>query len=202
MGEITLRYFPYSPAASFLQIKQTEVTTLPYYLPVFYIHVYSSMFCLLAGFTQFNPYFLKKKKKVHRSLGYLYVLTALMFSAPTGFVMGLHANGGIVAVLFFTILALLWSWFTFKALLAAKNKNFVSHKNYMVRSYALALSAITLRLWKVVLVYFFEPAPMDVYVIIAGLGWIPNLLIAEYIIQRKANKPFFYLALKTLKIKQ
>jgi hypothetical protein len=29
---------------------------------------------------------------------------------------------------------------------------------------------------------------MDVYVVISGLGWIPNLLIAEFIIYKYNNK--------------
>ena len=187
MGEITLRYFPFSSTASFLQIKQTEVNELPYYLPVFYTHVYTSMFCLLAGFTQFNNDILKNKT-VHRTAGYLYIIAVLVFSAPTGFVMGLHANGGIVAISFFVTLASLWWFFTYRALLFARQRNFIAHRNFMIRSYALALSAITLRIWKVVLVYFFEPAPMDVYIVISGLGWIPNLLIAEYIIHKQTVK--------------
>ena len=187
MGEITLRYFPFSSTASFLQIKQTEVNELPYYLPVFYTHVYTSMFCLLAGFTQFNKDILKKRT-VHRTAGYLYIIAVLVFSAPTGFVMGLHANGGIVAISFFVTLASLWWFFTYRALLFARQRNFIAHRNFMIRSYALALSAITLRIWKVVLVYFFEPAPMDVYIVISGLGWIPNLLIAEYIIHKQTVK--------------
>ncbi|RYY66147.1 MAG: DUF2306 domain-containing protein [Chitinophagaceae bacterium] len=188
MGEITLRYLPYSTTASFLQIKQTEVTSLPYYLPVFYIHVYTSIFCLLAGFTQFNSTLQSKHKKIHRTAGYGYILTVLLFSAPTGFIMGLHANGGGLAIAFFVVLAGLWWWCTYQAIAAARTKNFVAHRNWMIRSYALALSAITLRLWKVILVYFFHPAPMDLYVVIAGLGWIPNLMIAEFIIYKYKQK--------------
>lgn len=162
--------------------------SLSYYLPVFYTHVYISMFCLLAGFTQFNKNILRKNKTLHRRLGYLYVASVLLLSAPTGFVMGLHANGGLVAIFFFATLAVLWWWFTFKALQYARKKDFKAHRNFMIRSYALALSAITLRIWKVVLVYFFEPAPMDLYVVISGLGWIPNLLIAEFIIYKYSKK--------------
>lgn len=105
MLEITLRYIPFSSSASFLQIKQTEVETLPYYIPVFYTHVYTSLFILLAGFTQFNKVVLKKHKKLHRSIGIIYVALILLFSAPSGFVMGLHANGGWLAKIFFTALA-------------------------------------------------------------------------------------------------
>ncbi len=58
----------------------------------------------------------------------------------------------------------------------------------MLRSFALTFSAITLRFWKVILVYLFQPAPMDVYQIIAWLGWIPNLLIVEYYLYNQLKK--------------
>lgn len=187
MLEITLRYIPFSREASFLQIKQTEVEELWYYLPVFYTHVYSSIFILLAGFTQFNSKILKKHKKLHRVIGIIYVIAILLFSAPTGLIMGIHANGGFVAQFFFITLAVLWWWFTFKAYKTARSGDFKAHRQFMIRSFALTLSAITLRLWKVILVKLFEPNPMDVYIIISGLGWIPNLLIAEFFIIHKSK---------------
>jgi len=185
MLRITLQYIPFNTMASFLQIKQTEVQELPYYLPVFYTHVYSSMFCLLAGFTQFSNTLRQQSVVLHRTVGFVYLVAVLAFSAPSGFIMALHANGGIFAVVFFVVLSLLWWWFTFRAIVEIRRKNIARHEAFIIRSFALALSAITLRLWKVVLVYLFEPAPMDVYVLVAALGWIPNLLIAEYIIKRK-----------------
>lgn len=184
MLQITLRYIPFSATASFLQIKQTEVEALPYYLPVFYTHVYSSIFILLAGFTQFSATVQRKYKKVHRTVGITYVVLLLLFSAPSGLVMAIHANGGWVAKIFFIPLAVLWWWFTYKAWVTARKHQYKAHREFMIRSFALTLSAITLRLWKVILVTLFQPAPMDVYMIIAGLGWIPNLIIAEYFIIR------------------
>ncbi len=58
----------------------------------------------------------------------------------------------------------------------------------MIRSYALALSAITLRLWKLVLVQLLAPPPMEVYVLVSGLGWIPNWLLAEWVLFRNAKR--------------
>lgn len=188
MLEITLRYVPASSTAAFLQIKQTEVEGLWYYLPVFYTHVYASICCLAAGFTQFSPRLLQKRRNLHRAMGYLYVIVVLLFSAPTGFIMGLHANGGWVAVLFFTALSVLWWYVTLQAIKAARKRAFRQHRLMMIRSYALTLSAITLRLWKWLLVQLFHPAPMDVYVIVAGLGWVPNWLVAEYIIYKIKSK--------------
>ncbi|WP_343524726.1 DUF2306 domain-containing protein [Pedobacter sp.] len=184
MVQITLRYLPLSSKVSFLQIKQTEVTGIKAYLPVFYVHVYSAIFVLLAGFTQFNAKILTKYPKIHQWLGYLYVSFVLLLASPSGIFIGWFANGGLTAKTSFIILGVLWFWFTLKATLLILERKITAHKKLMYRSFALATSAITLRLWKVILVYLFHPAPMDVYQIIAWLGWIPNLLIAEWLIRK------------------
>jgi hypothetical protein len=58
----------------------------------------------------------------------------------------------------------------------------------MIRSYALTLSAITLRSWKVVLAYYLELPPKDLYLIVAWLGFVPNMIVAEIIISRQRAK--------------
>jgi hypothetical protein len=58
----------------------------------------------------------------------------------------------------------------------------------MIRSFALTLSAITLRLWKYIIVMGFQPKPMDAYQIVAWLGWVLNLVIAEIIIYKYYRK--------------
>ncbi|MCX2495711.1 DUF2306 domain-containing protein [Pedobacter sp. PF22-3] len=185
MVQLTLRYIPMGSDVSFLQIKQTEVSGIKAYLSIFYVHVYSAIFVLLAGFTQFNPKILSRYPKIHQWLGYWYVGIVLFLAAPSGIFIGYFANGGLIAKTSFIILGFLWFWFTLKAVLFILKRKIIAHKKFMYRSFALAASAITLRLWKVILVYLFHPAPMDVYQIIAWLGWIPNLLIAEWLIKRK-----------------
>ena len=185
MLEITLKYIPMGTQVAFLNIKQTEVLGIPLYLPVFYIHVLTSVFCLLAGFTQFNNSILDIRPDIHRWVGKIYIVTILLFAAPSGFFIGLFANGGLLSRIAFVLLAILWFYFTFKAYAAIKKKNIAEHQQFMYRSFALTCSAITLRLWKVILVYLFQPSPMDVYQIIAWLGWIPNIIMIElYILKR------------------
>ncbi|TDG38053.1 DUF2306 domain-containing protein [Pedobacter changchengzhani] len=185
MFQITLRYIPTKSDVSFLQIKQTEVSGIKFYLPIFYIHVYSALFVLLAGFTQFNSTILRNYPKIHKVAGYVYVATVLLFTAPSGIFMGCFANGGLMAKISFVLLGVLWFSFTFKSILYILKGEIIAHKNFMIRSFALATSAFTLRLWKVILIHFFHLAPMDAYQIIAWLGWIPNLLIAEWLIKKK-----------------
>jgi uncharacterized membrane protein len=155
---------------------------------MFYIHVFTAILALPAGATQFSKYLLKHFPEVHRMNGRLYVISIIFLAAPSGFFIGLFANGGISSRISFCLLAILWAWFSFQAFQKARQKDFRSHKAFVYRSFALTLSAITLRAWKVVLIEFFHPRPMDVYQVVAWLGWIPNLLIAEYLIHKKIKK--------------
>ncbi|NUY79290.1 DUF2306 domain-containing protein [Flavobacterium sp. MAH-1] len=188
MIRITVQYIPFDADIAFLRIKQYEVTSFPEYLPIFYIHVYSSIFVLLAGFTQFSSRILHKFPQVHRYNGRLYAYVVLLLSAPSGIYIGFHANGGLMAKISFVLLGALWFWFTWKGVESIRKREIIDHKKWMWRSFALAFSAITLRLWKVLIVFFFEPNPMDVYKIVAWLGWIPNLLLAEYLLTKKLRK--------------
>ncbi|KFC24170.1 DUF2306 domain-containing protein [Chryseobacterium sp. FH1] len=183
MLKITLDYVPVSSNVSFLMIKQTEVTSRPEYLPIFYIHIYSSIFALMAGFIA--VFFDKKLKYLHRFSGRIYVFTTLLLSSLSGVYIGVFANGGLVAKVSFVILGILWFYTTYKSYVEIRKGNIQQHQFWMWRSYALALSAITLRMWKVILVYLFHPNPMDVYQIIAWLGWVPNLLFVEYLIKKQ-----------------
>lgn len=185
MLRLTLDYVPYSTEVSFLMIKQTEVTTLPEYRYIFYAHVYTSIFVLLFGFIQFFTFTSKAGKKLHRVSGYQYVFLLLVFAAPSGLYMGFHANGGWPSKLSFIVLSILWWYTTWRAMQAIKDRDFAAHRNWMIRSYALCLSAVTLRIWKVVIANVLHLPPMDIYMIIAWLGWVPNLIIAEILIAQK-----------------
>lgn len=188
MIKITWQYIPLKSDVAFLQIKQTEISRIPFYYPVFYVHVYSAIFVLLAGFFQFSTTLLKRFPGTHRNIGKFYVFVVLFLSAPSGLFIGLFANGGLYSKISFVSLSVLWFFFTVKGFTAIKDKNITKHKAFMWRSFALTFSAITLRFWKVILVYLFHPAPMDVYQIIAWLGWIPNLLIIECYLYNQLKK--------------
>ncbi|MBW3520538.1 DUF2306 domain-containing protein [Chryseobacterium sp. NKUCC03_KSP] len=184
MLKITLEYIPLDTNVSFLMIKQTEVVERPEYLYFFYTHVYTSILVLLTGFLAI----LRKDfrlKNFHRNAGKIYIFLILLFAAPSGIYMGIFANGGSLSKISFVILGSLWWFTTFKAYQLARQRKFKEHKQWMWRSFSLTISAITLRMWKVIIVYLFHPNPMDVYQIIAWLGWVPNLILIEYLITKK-----------------
>jgi uncharacterized membrane protein len=195
MARITVEYIPYQTDVGFLRIKQDYID-INHWRIAFFIHVYASMWVLLAGFTQFSKALLKKNPRLHRTMGYIYVVNILTITGPAGLVMGFYANGGFLSRVAFVALALLWIYFTAMAVVKARQKDFKSHKNYMIRSYALTLSALTLRVWKYAITnaYHIDASlvfpPMDVYRIVAWLGWVGNLLVAEAIIRRQKKSLF------------
>lgn len=178
---ITLQYVPLNFEVSFLQLK-SEINLIHYQI-AFFTHVYSSIFVLLLGFFQFIPRIRKKFKKTHRIIGKLYVLIVLFLSAPSGLVMGYYGNGGFYSQLSFCLQAILWFIFTIAAFRFAKNGDYIKHFDYMTLSYALTLSAISLRLFKWIIVGVWDLPPMETYKIVVWLGWIFNVIVAFGIIR-------------------
>jgi uncharacterized membrane protein len=151
----------------------------------FFTHVFTSMLVLLAGLTQFSRVLQSNYPRLHRSIGYVYVIDVLMVTGPAGLLMSFYANGGISSRIAFVSLSLGWMYFTAMAVYKAIHKDFRAHQIFMIRSYALTLSAITLRCWKVILAHYTDIPPMDRYRIIAWLGWLLNILVAEWIIRNR-----------------
>jgi uncharacterized membrane protein len=187
MLKIVVLYIPLNPNTGFLQLKQAYLH-IDIWRISFYIHVFSSLLALLAGFTQFSKSFLKSRPGIHRKIGYVYVINILFITGPTGLIMSLYANGGFSARIAFTILSVLWIFFTSFAFYKAIKKDFIAHRAFMIRSYALTLSAISLRSWKVLFEAFTMLGQEDRYKIIAWLGWGLNLLIAEIIIIKSLKR--------------
>ena len=175
---ITLQYIPIDFKAAFLNLKEEEIK-LTHYQVAFFSHVCTSIFALITGITQFSVYIRNKYSQIHRFLGKTYILIVLLIASPSGLIMAYYANGGFYPQLSFSIQAILWFYFTYLAFKFAKSKQWTEHKNFMLRSFALTLSAISLRLIKLGIVSTIELPPMDTYRIVAWAGWLVNLMIVE-----------------------
>lgn len=189
MFRLSVPYTSFQRNIDFLATKQ-NVYHIDYWRYSFYAHVFTSILVLPAGFTQFNPAFFRSNW--HRRLGAIYLFTVLLISAPTGFLMGLHANGGLGAKASFVMLSSLWFLTTLLALISAKRRKFIDHGEWMLYSYALALSAITFRLLALSFDLFdVHVRPQEVYVTIAWLSWVPNLVVAHLLIKAGFIKKLF-----------
>ncbi|MBB3699451.1 DUF2306 domain-containing protein [Flammeovirga yaeyamensis] len=175
---ITLQYIPIQFDVAFLNLKEEEIQ-LPYYQIAFFGHVYSSIFVLVLGGFQFSKSIRIKFPSIHKHIGKIYVFLILLVSCPSGFIMALHANGDTFTKTSFVLQAVLWFWFTYKAFDYVRLKNWDLHQKFMLRSFALTLSAISLRLFKWIIVNTLATPPMDTYKFVAWLGWVFNIAVIE-----------------------
>lgn len=191
---VFLKYFVFPYTAfddnvSFLKYKQHYVHN-PIWKAAFYIHVFSAIIALISGIPQFSKTILRDHKVIHRLLGKVYAWDILIVNFPPAMVLAVTAIGPWVSKLGFVILDFLWVFFTYRAVTMIKQGNISAHKHYMMRSYALTFSAITLRMWSTVFISILQWNPLIVYSVNAWMGFIPNLLFVEILIWREGRRKY------------
>lgn len=189
MARIIYPYFSWELDIDFLQTKQ-QVIHLWYYRAAFYLHIFSSLPVLLFGAFLFSKRIQQRFSKLHRILGKAYVGLVLVLSAPAGMVLAFYANGGWLVQLSFLLATPLWWYFTWRGLKTAMTKNFVAHRRWMIRSYALAFSAITLRASQLILNEFGGMSPEHQYLFVAWESWMLNLLLVEFYFRKEKLKTY------------
>lgn len=146
-------------------------------------HVVAGMIALLVGPLQFVGGIRRRLPALHRASGLFYV-GACAVAAPAGFMLAIGTTAGPVAATGFAIPALLLPVFTWLGFRAAMERRFDEHREWMLRSYAVVATAITLRLMlpaSAMLGFDF----FEAYRAISWLAWSTNLALFEYHIRRR-----------------
>lgn len=172
-----------SQAIGLLQSKSPELLQDQVWRWAFNQHIIFGGLSLLTGWSQFFKQFRNKYMSWHRRLGRVYLI-AVLLSGSAGFYMAFFATTGWVAGLGFGCLAVFWLGTTALAYRAIRGGAVDRHRDWMIRSFALAFGAVTLRLWLPLFTGFFAMSFSVAYPIIAWLAWLPNLGVAEWIIRR------------------
>ena len=181
----TLPYFSFSPKFSFIE-ERAVLFLKPIYKISFYTHIFAGMFCITAALTQFSSYILKKRKAIHIWMGKIYVLVVIVLGAPTGLYMSFFAKGSFWERILFMFMAVYWFYTTVKGLQTIKQGNVLAHKNWMIRSYSMAMTAVTFRVYHI-LFYYYGVDHLHNYEISLWISVIGNMLFAEYLIFRKSR---------------
>lgn len=181
----TLPYFSFNQHFIFIE-ERALLFLKPVYKVCFYVHILAGMFCIVAALTQFSSYILKKRKAIHIWMGKIYVLVVLVLGAPTGLYMSFFAKGSFWERMLFLFMAMYWFYTTTKGLQTIKQKNVLAHKNWMIRSYSMAMTAVTFRIYHIVLFYF-DWDHLHNYQVSLWISVLGNMLVAEYCIFRKSK---------------
>ena len=151
-----------------------------------YFHIFPSLTALVLGPIQFNEKFRTSKTNFHRFIGKLYLL-CILIGGLSGLYMAQFSFGGSISHLGFALLAILWIFTGYKAYSSIIRKMIVAHYHWMVINFALTFAAVTLRIG--LGIGFGSGIPFEIfYPYLAWICWVPNLLIALFII-RKASTP-------------
>lgn len=182
---------PYPTDIDFLETKQRALRS-DIWRWSFYLHITSSLIVLASGTGQFSKYVLQNYPRWHRCLGKTYVLLILTIAAPTGLVMAFYANGAWLGQMAFVLQAIFWWCFTLLAFAKIRKGDLPAHGKWMFRSFAMSLSAVSLRAFIFIIGYLEIPLSYDQsYLLVAWLSWTFNLVLAEILIQKGAVDYFF-----------
>lgn len=148
----------------------------------FYAHIIGGGIALLLSPVQLSARIRARVPRLHRMSGRI-VLTAIMAGGVAGLVLAPYNLAGPMGTAGFGLLAVLWVTFAARGFLAIRRGDVTVHRQWMLRTFALTYAAVTLRLWLGVLV----PVVGDfrsAYVLVPFLAWVPNLLVAEWVLRR------------------
>lgn len=144
MGAMTLSVLLYSEVRIFRQAAQRA-----YYGTILFIlvpHITGGCLALLSGPLQFSSRLRKGYPKFHRVLGRCYVC-AVLVAAPLAIVLSTHRHDprAIYFEVATAVQAATWMITTVCAFLTARNRQITTHREWMVRSYALTFTFVGTR---------------------------------------------------------
>jgi hypothetical protein len=149
------------------------------------VHAVGASLALLLGPWQFLDRARARFPRAHRIAGYAYLTLGVGVGGGAGVLLAPHAFGGLVSRLGFGLLGCLWLGTGGLAIAAARRRRWDEHRRWMMRNFALALGAVTLRLYLPAAVAAGLPFE-SAYPVIAWLCWVPNLLVVEWRLRDRA----------------
>lgn len=142
------------------------------------LHFAGGAIAIATGALQLNASLRQRHRSLHRWLGRCYVV-AVLAAGGGSLALATRSAGGIPTHIGFGMLGVLWIGCTLAAYFQVRAGRIAQHRAWMVRSYALTLAAVTLRIY--IPLSQMAGLPFDPsYVAISWMCWVPNLLVAEW----------------------
>lgn len=151
--------------------------------PWLIVHVGGAVIALLTGAFQFLAPLRRRWPVVHRWTGRAYAVGCLV-GGVSGLMLALGTTMGPVALTGFAGLAFGWLVTTTFGWQHALQRRFVEHRQWMIRSWALTLAAVTLRLYLPIGAALGIDIAIS-YPAISWLCWVPNLIVTEIWLRRR-----------------
>ena len=181
VGLYPIIYFLIDRKFGLLSSKSVELLNDNLWNIAFYGHIVLGGLALLIGWLQFSNKLRIKKMELHRIFGKTYVISVFISGFCSLFI-ALDATGGIISILGFFTLGLIWLTTTILGFKSIKKGDIKSHEKFMIFSYAACFAAVTLRIWLPLLTIVMGEFN-SAYRIVAWLCWVPNIIVAFIIVR-------------------
>jgi uncharacterized membrane protein len=152
------------------------------------LHRVGGALLLIMGLAQFWPALRRERPALHRWTGRVYVPLALL-AAISGIVMALTVPfGGLGETIPSVVFGVALIVVTLLGLARARARQFERHREWMVRSFALCLGPLMIRLVAPIFVYGLGMSERAAIVPSFWAGWMINLAFAETWIQARRRR--------------
>jgi len=158
----------------------------PSYAPFLLAHVVFGMIALVIGPLQFIPAIRKKYVKTHHTIGKTYLISVLIAASASLYLSidkvivtekALSFGTGLMG------LAIAWLLTSGMAYWSIRHRNFVQHREWMVRSFVVTTGFASFRLFNNMLVNDFHTDPNATADVMAWACWAFPLLVTEVVLQ-------------------
>lgn len=136
---------------------------------------------LLTGPFLFWVRFREPPLSIHFHLGTIYVV-ACFLSGLAGLMLLAFARLSLANVIALILLNAIWLVTIVMAIRTMRSDDLAANRRWLLRSFSLTFSAVTLRL---LVVLFFDETNSSISPLLLWLGWVPNLFLMELFICRE-----------------
>ena len=182
---ISARYFTFNAALAADTLRSRVISRDPW----LFLHIGGGVIALAVGSFQFSRLLRTRYRALHRWLGRIYLI-AVAVGGVAAFRIALESFGGLPTHVGFGLLAALWLTTTAVAYRRILQRDIQSHREWMIRSFALTFAAVTLRIYLPLFAGVLKLDFLPAYRTISWLCWVPNLLLAEVLVTRSRRIPF------------
>lgn len=186
-------YVTLDPSMSRIQLNPS----FSLHYPLLVTHIFLAFIALITGFIQFIDHVRIQYPKTHRNLGRIYFVSVFL-SGIIALVITIYMDSFVKALAFLT-LSLLWLFTGWKGYRLILERRYEEHRIWMIRNYAVTLTAITARL--IVPVCILAYLSLHGFKLVGGreqmvstilevniwIGLVLNLIFAEWMILKKQN---------------
>ncbi len=150
------------------------------------LHLGGGAIAIVLGALQFSSKLRTRYLSIHRRIGQVYILSVVV-SGCAGFLLAIDSTGGLASHFGFGIMAIVWVSTALVAWHKILDRDIEAHRAWMLRSYAVTLAAVTLRIYlplsQIAGIPFEEAYPA-----ISWLCWVPNLIFVEWFMIEKTRR--------------